>query len=359
MHHGLVNSTFWAGLSALLLLSATTAPAQQPSQAELNAVRQSCRSDFMANCSGVTPGGKDALDCLKRNVTRLSSACQSAVNALSPPPPAAAVPSAPPPIATPQPVAESAPGEAKPKPAATPSQDDQLAAVRQVCTLNDLMAHCSWIAPSNPELLQCLRANASDLSVPCQSAVLSLPATTPSTPAATMKPSEPVRQAEPAKKPVEPARAPTPPASAPTASAGTPNAQQTAAIKAACRSDFISHCTGVQPGGAAALQCLQRNAASLSGACRSAVATIGGGAPVAGTPAVAAPAAAAAPAPIGAMPNIRPREALAIVQICRADVSALCQDVPMGGGRLLRCLAENGASLSPQCRGALSAAAGR
>ena len=26
-------------------------------------------SDFIANCSGVTPGGKDALDCLKRNLT--------------------------------------------------------------------------------------------------------------------------------------------------------------------------------------------------------------------------------------------------------------------------------------------------
>jgi hypothetical protein len=357
MHHGVANSRVLAALSALLLLSATTAPAQQPSQAELNAVRQSCRSDFMANCSGVTPGGKDALDCLKRNVTRLSGACQSAINALSPPPLAAAAPSAPPPIAAPQPAAESAPEVAKSKAVATPIQDDQLAAVRQVCTLNDLMAHCSWIAPSNPELLQCLGANASDLSAPCQSAVLSLPTTTPSTP----KLSEPVRQAEPAKKPVELTHAPTSPPPAPTANAGTPNAQQTAAIKAACRSDFVSHCTGVQPGGAAALQCLQRNAASLSGACRSAVAAIGGGgAPAEGTPAVAAPAAAApAAAPIGATPNIRPREALAILQICRGDVSALCQGVPMGGGRLLRCLAENGASLSPQCRGALSAAAGR
>lgn len=357
MHRVLANSRVWAALSTLLLLSVTTAPAQQPSQADLNAVRQSCRSDFMANCSGVTPGGKDALDCLKRNLTRLSNACQSAINALNPPP-AAAAPSAAPPTAAPQPAAESASEEVKPKPTATPSQDE-LAAVRQVCTLNDLMAHCSWIAPSNPELLQCLRANASDLSAPCQSAVLSLPATTPSTPAAATKSSAPVREAEPAKKPVEPARPTAPPVSAPAASAETPSAQQTTAIKAACRSDFISHCAGVQPGGGAALQCLQRNAASLSGACRSAVAAIGGGgAPVEGSPPVAAPPAAAA-TPIGSMSNIRPREALAIVQICRADIGVLCQGVPMGGGRLLRCLAENGAALSPQCRGALSAAAGR
>jgi hypothetical protein len=59
------------------------------------------------------------------------------------------------------------------------------------------------------------------------------------------------------------------------------------------------------------------------------------------------------------MPDIRPRQALAIVQICRADVGALCAGVPMGGGGLLRCLAENGAALSPQCRGPLSAAADR
>ena len=81
----LANSRVWAGISALLLLSVTTAQAQQPSQAQRDAVRQSCRSDFIANCSGDTPGGKDALDCLKRNLTNLSSACQAAVSALSPP----------------------------------------------------------------------------------------------------------------------------------------------------------------------------------------------------------------------------------------------------------------------------------
>ena len=79
----LANSRVWAGISVLLLLSATTAQAQQPSQAQRDALRQSCRSDFIANCSGDTPGGKDALDCLKRNLTNLSSACQAAVSALT------------------------------------------------------------------------------------------------------------------------------------------------------------------------------------------------------------------------------------------------------------------------------------
>ena len=35
------------------------------------------------------------------------------------------------------------------------AQNDQLKSVQQDCTLNDFVAHCSWIAPSNPEILLC------------------------------------------------------------------------------------------------------------------------------------------------------------------------------------------------------------
>jgi hypothetical protein len=137
--------------------------------------------------------------------------------------------------------------------------------------------------------------------------------------------------------------------------------QQKAAIRAACRSDFMSHCSGVQPGGAEALQCLKRNEAQLSAACRSAVAAIGGGggggggAAPSGAPAAAAPAVA----PIGPMPMLPPRDALAIMQICGAEVRSLCARVPFGGGRVISCLAANASSLSPNCYSALSAAAGR
>jgi pyruvate/2-oxoglutarate dehydrogenase complex dihydrolipoamide acyltransferase (E2) component len=158
----------------------------------------------------------------------------------------------------------------------------------------------------------------------------------------------------------EPPRASAPPPAAPAAAAAPaqpPTEQQKAAIRAACRSDFMAHCSGVQPGGAAALQCLQRNAARLSGACRSAVTAIGGGGAAPG----AAPAAAAAPtaAPIGLIPMMRPRDALAILQICRAEAGTLCAGTPLGGGRMLNCLAANAASLSPDCYSALSAAARR
>ena len=54
-----------------------------------------------------------------------------------------------------------------------------------------------------------------------------------------------------------------------------PTAQQQSTLRNNCRSDFMSHCAGVQPGGAEAPQCLQRNAAKLSPGCQSAVNALG------------------------------------------------------------------------------------
>jgi hypothetical protein len=364
---------FFAFAGLLLALSYEQASAQQPTQAQRDAIRAACRSDFMANCSGVQPGGKEAFECLLQNDAKLSPSCQAAVNAAAPKPSEPAAATAP---------ATAAPGQSETAPPAAKverappgiqvapaeAQNEELKTVQQACTLNDFVSHCSWIAPNNPEILQCLKANAADLSPNCQTAVQSLAA---SPPTAAAPPAEPARQAAPVKKPVEPkpaepARASVPPPSAPPAPAAAtapakPTAQQTAAIRAACRSDFMSRCSGVQPGGAEALQCLKRNEAQLSAACRSAVASIGtGGAGAAAAPS-GAPAATAAPAvaPIGPMPMLRPREALAIVQICGVEVRSLCAGVPFGGGRIISCLAANASSLSPSCYGALSVAAGR
>jgi outer membrane biosynthesis protein TonB len=356
---------YFAFAGLLLALSYEQASAQQPTEAQRDAIRAACRSDFMANCSGVQPGGKEAFECLLRNDARLSPSCRAAVNAAAPKPsepatataPAAPAPAAPAQSETAPPAAkvERAPSETEAVPAE--AQNEQLKTVQQACTLNDLVSHCSWIAPNNPEILQCLKANAADLSPNCQAAVQALPAAPPPT-AAPPQPPEPARQAAPAKKPTEPkppepARANAPPPAAPAA----PTAEQKAAIRAACRSDFMSHCSGVQPGGAEALQCLKRNDAQLSAACRSAVAAIGGGGGA--TAPSGAPAAAPAVAPIGPMPMLRPRDALAIVQICGVEVRSLCAGVPFGGGRVISCLAANASSLSPGCYSALSAAAGR
>ena len=48
------------------------AAAQQPTEAERDAIRSACRSDFMTHCASVQPGGKEALECLLRNDSKLS-----------------------------------------------------------------------------------------------------------------------------------------------------------------------------------------------------------------------------------------------------------------------------------------------
>src|SRR5262245_37720994 len=83
------------------------------------------------------------------------------------------------------------------------------------------------------------------------------------------------------------------------AAAQQPSQTQINAIRAACRGDFQAHCTGVQPGGSAALACLKTNVAALSPACQKAVTAVGG---------AAAPAAAPGPA-AGPAPAVPPQRA--------------------------------------------------
>jgi hypothetical protein len=74
-------------LALAALTGAATISAQaQITGAQQSAIKASCRSDFMSKCSGVTPGGKDALVCLQKNVASLSTACKTAVTATLPPP---------------------------------------------------------------------------------------------------------------------------------------------------------------------------------------------------------------------------------------------------------------------------------
>ena len=84
-----LKSVWTAVLVASALGAAGDALAQQPSQAQLNSLRSSCRGDYMAHCSSVPTGGAPALNCLKQHMPALSGGCRSAVSAISPaaPPP--------------------------------------------------------------------------------------------------------------------------------------------------------------------------------------------------------------------------------------------------------------------------------
>ena len=177
-------------LSVLLFLGiSNTLAAREPAEDQRAAIRAACRSDFVANCAGVQPRSKAALECLIGNEAKLSTACRSAVSAITARPAArdqvvpAAKPDAP---------ARAAPATAD-APAAAPSaevppQADQLNAVRQACTLNDFIAHCSHIQPTSPKILLCLQANAAALSPACRAVFGSPPGQTP--PAAEAQPAE-------------------------------------------------------------------------------------------------------------------------------------------------------------------------
>jgi hypothetical protein len=330
-----------------VVLSIHDIGAQEPTQQQRDAIRAACRSDFIENCSGVQPGGKDALECLVHHSSSLSASCKTAVEDI------ASTKANPTKV---DPVGSAGSGStalptAAPSPGAVQPRDDQLKVVQQACTLNDFVAHCSWIAPTSPELLLCLKANTSDLSPACLSVVQSLAATQQSSTVAAPSPAE---QESTVPKTPKPARQnPAVPAEP---GIQKPTAQQLSAIRAACRSDFIAHCGGVQPGGTAALQCLQRNSAHLSPGCQSAVATLGQSQ---AAPATAGTTSGPAVAPLGPMPMLRPREALAILRLCGADQRALCPGVQPGGGHVVSCLAEHAAALSPTCYDVLSAAARR
>ena len=72
----------WLSVAAIL---ATAAFAQAPNQAQRDAIKSQCRSDYMAHCSSVPPGGETSLQCLQKNMSSLSSSCQSAVRAVEAP----------------------------------------------------------------------------------------------------------------------------------------------------------------------------------------------------------------------------------------------------------------------------------
>jgi hypothetical protein len=134
----------------LLLPLAVVAAAQQPSQAQANAIRQSCRSDYQSFCSSVPTGGQASLQCLQSHMSQLSPPCQSAVGgsgaASANPPAQAAAPSAPPPNMSPR---------------------EKMAMMRRSCG-GDFRAYCRGVPIGGGEAMRCLAENQSRLSPACR-----------------------------------------------------------------------------------------------------------------------------------------------------------------------------------------------
>jgi hypothetical protein len=253
----------WLSVAAIL---ATAAPAfaQAPSQAQRDAIKSQCRSDYIAHCSSVPPGGEASLQCLQKNMSSLSSSCQSAVRAVEAPAAATAKPAdtAAPKATAPAAATTAAPKTAEPKAAAAPAAGQptsaQISAIRSACR-SDYPKVCAGVPTGGAPALQCLEKNKAKLSASCEKAVSAASGGGAATAA-------PAGGAAPAAAGTATAAAP----AAPTVMVLRPMRprEELLVLRSACGADVRTICGGVQPGGGRIVQCLATNAAQLSPACK-------------------------------------------------------------------------------------------
>lgn len=246
-------------LSAAAILVPAPALAQAPSEAQRDAIKSQCRSDYMAHCSSVPPGGEASLQCLQKNMSSLSSGCQGAVRAVEAPA-AAAKPAdtAAPKTAAPAAATTAAPkaSEAKPAPAASAGQPTsaQISAVRSACR-SDYPKVCAGVPTGGALALQCLEKNKAKLSAGCEKAVSAA-----SSDGATIATAAPAAAgaatAAPAAVPAVIVLRPMRPR------------EELFVLRSACGADVRTICGGVAPGGGRIVQCLATNAGQLSPACK-------------------------------------------------------------------------------------------
>jgi len=141
------------GLALVLLTGA--AAAQQPSQAQANAIRQSCRADYQSYCASVPTGGQASLQCLRQHVDSLSPACHDAVAAAGG-------------GAAPHPSGTAPDTHAAAPPPMTPREEAEL--MRHACG-NDFTTYCSDVHLGGGRGLACLMRNEQRLTPQCRGAL--------------------------------------------------------------------------------------------------------------------------------------------------------------------------------------------
>ena len=266
-----------AALLAFTAVSiATSALAQAPTEAQREAIKSQCRSDYIAHCSSIPPGGAASLECLQKNMASLSAGCAGAVRAVEAPAetkaeprgetkaepkeetkvepkeepkPAPATTTARP-AAGPAPKAASAPAKQRPTSA-------QISAIRSACR-SDYPKVCAGVPTGGAPALQCLEKNEARLSASCRKAVAAVsggvapsaaggaaPATAGATPTTTPAAAAPML----ALRPLRPR-------------------EVLFVMRSACGEDVQALCPGVAPGGGRIVECLVAQSAKLSPACR-------------------------------------------------------------------------------------------
>jgi hypothetical protein len=236
---------------AAVLATASPAYAQAPSQAQRDAIKSQCRSDYIAHCSSVPPGGEASLQCLQKNMSSLSSSCQSAVRAVEAP--AATTTAKPadtaaPKVTAPAAATTAAPKAAEPKAAAAPAAGQpssaQISAIRSACR-SDYPKVCAGVPTGGAPALQCLEKNKAKLSAGCEKAVSAASGGG----AATAAPAAGAAPAVIVLRPMRPR-------------------EELLVLRSACGADVRTICGGVPAGGGRIVQCLATNAAQLSPACK-------------------------------------------------------------------------------------------
>jgi hypothetical protein len=159
--------------SSIAMIAA--ANAAQPTSAQTAAIRSNCSADYQKYCSSVPPGGQASLDCLSKNVASLSSACQSAVKAVSTPAAASATGAGE--ATTAAPAATSTAPAASTTPAGTPLPEGQLPPRQELQLLRnacgpDFRKLCGNIPLGGGNGMACLRSKQSQLSQHCISAIV-------------------------------------------------------------------------------------------------------------------------------------------------------------------------------------------
>jgi len=264
-----------AALLAFTAVSiATSAFAQAPTETQREAIKSECRSDYIAHCSSIPPGGAASLECLQKNMANLSAGCAGAVRAVEAPTETKAEPreetKAEPKEETkvePKEEPKPAPATTTAKPAAGPAPKAasapakqptgaQISAIRSACR-SDYPKVCAGVPTGGAPALQCLEKNEARLSASCRKAVAAAsggvapsaaggaaPATAATTPAAAAA-AAPVL----ALRPLRPR-------------------EVLFVMRSACGEDVQALCPGVAPGGGRIIECLVTQSAKLSPACR-------------------------------------------------------------------------------------------
>ena len=251
-------AALWPLLAAVTFAAGTPAFSQAPTEAQRAAIKSECRSDYMAHCSSVPPGGAASLQCLQKNMSSLAAGCQSAVRAVEAPvePKAESKPEVAPAATAAKPAAEPAAAPAAKEATSSPAKQPtsaQKAAIRSACR-SDYPRVCAGVPTGGAPALQCLEKNKAKVSASCQKAV-----------AAAGDGGAPAAGGAPAT-----AATASPAAAAPPALVLRPMRPREVlfVMRSACGGDVRALCPGVEPGGGRIIECLATQAASLSPACQ-------------------------------------------------------------------------------------------